>query len=120
MSRKAFKYRIYPNQEQEKTLNNTLATCRYLYNNALEARVKYYRETKKSLSYVDQANALSKLKNPYQQVVHSQVLQDTLKRLDKAYKAFFNGLKKKQRVGFPRFKSKHRFNSFCYTFMHLL
>lgn len=111
---KSLKYRIYPNKEQEAKLIATLTTCRYLYNNALSERIEKYKTDKTSVSYVDQANHLSKNKNEYQSKVHSQVLQDTLKRLDKSFKRFFNGLKQGIRVGFPRFKAENRFRSFCY------
>jgi putative transposase len=46
--------------------------------------------------------------------VHSQVLQDVLKRLDKAYQAFFKRVKRGAKAGFPRFQGKYRFDSFCY------
>lgn len=110
----SLKYRIYPNQEQQSKLEATLTTCRYLYNNALAERIDRYKTDKVSVSYVDQANRLSKNKNEYQKDVHSQVLQDTLKRLDKSFKRFFDGLKQGVRVGFPRFKADNRFRSFCY------
>lgn len=110
----SLRYRIYPNKEQESKLEATLTTCRYLYNNALAERIEKYKADKTSVSYVDQANHLSKNKNEYQSKVHSQVLQDTLKRLDKSFKRFFDGLKKGVRVGFPRFKAENRFRSFCY------
>lgn len=110
----SLKYRIYPNKEQESKLEATLTTCRYLYNNALSERIEKYKADKTSVSYVDQANHLSKNKNEYQVSVHSQVLQDTLKRLDKSFKRFFDGLKQGVRVGFPRFKAENRFRSFCY------
>ena len=110
----SLKYRIYPNGEQEAKLLATLTTCRYTYNNALAERIDKYKNDKTSVSYVDQANHLSKNKNEYQVNVHSQVLQDTLKRLDKSFKRFFDGLKKGVRVGFPRFKAENRFRSFCY------
>lgn len=112
---RSYKFRIYPNNQQEQALISTLTTCRYLYNNALDQRIQHYKATKKSLSYEDQANWLVKNKNQYQKQVYSQVLQSTLKRLDKTFKNFFNGLKKKKRVGFPRFKNDQRFRSFCYS-----
>lgn len=111
---RSYKFRIYPNKQQEQALNSTLTTCRYLYNNALDQHIQHYKTTKKSLSYVEQANWLVKNKNEYQKQVYSQVLQNTLKRLDKTFKNFFNRIKKKQRVGFPRFKNEQRFRSFCY------
>jgi putative transposase len=111
---KAYKYRLYPTKTQEKVMNATLVTCRYLYNDALAQRIEKYKTEKKSLSYADQCEWLAKNKNEYHQAVHSQVLQSTLKRLDKSFKRFFNGLKEKKHVGFPRFKNEQRFRSFCY------
>ena len=112
---KSYKYRIYPNKEQENKLNNTLTTCRYLYNNALAERINKYKEDKISISYIDQQNYLSKNKNEYQKNVQSQVLQNSLKRLDKSFKNFFRRVKNgDNKVGFPRFKSQNRYNSFCY------
>jgi putative transposase len=111
---KAFRYRISPTPTQEKALNATLTTCRFLYNDALAQRIEKYKTEKKSLSYADQCEWLAENKNEYQKVVHSQVLQSTLKRLDTSFRRFFDGLKKKKRVGFPRFKNEQRFKSFCY------
>ena len=90
-----------------------------LYNNALEQRISTYKETQESLTYYDQANALVTNKNDYQKQVHSQVLQNTLKRLDTSYGNFFHRVKERKlgkniKVGFPRFKPDQRYNSFCY------
>lgn len=112
---KSFKYRIYPTPKQERKLLQTLTTCRFLYNNALSERITKYKEDKESISYVQQANNLKENKNKYQQKVHSQVLQETLKRLDKSFSNFFRRVKNgESKVGFPRFKSDNRYNSFCY------
>lgn len=111
---KSFKYRLMPNRTQERAMIDTLATCRHLYNDALAQRIEKYKTEKKSLSYADQCNWLTENKNEYRQQVHSQVLQDTLKRLDKSFRRFFDGLKSNRRVGFPRFKNEQRFRSFCY------
>ena len=116
---KAFKYRLYPTRKQVKRIRETLTTCRMLYNNALEQRISTYKETQESLTYCDQANALVTNKNDYQKQVHSQVLQNTLKRLDTSYGNFFRRVKEKKsgkkiKVGFPRFKPDQRYNSFCY------
>ena len=116
---KAFKYRLYPTKKQEAAFVRTITTCRYTYNNALEERIKTYKETKKSVSYVDQANALKQNKNEWQKQVHSQVLQNSLKRIDVSFSNFFRRIKeqksgKKIKAGFPRFKPDQRFNSFCY------
>ena len=108
---KAFKYRLYPTRKQVKRIRETLTTCRMLYNNALEQRISTYKETQESLTYCDQANALVTNKNDYQKQVHSQVLQNTLKRLDTSYGNFFRRVKEKKsgkkiKVGFPRFNKR--------------
>ena len=112
---KSFKYRISPTPRQELKLLQTLTTCRFLYNNSLSERINKYKESKESISYVEQANNLTQNKNKYQQKVHSQVLQGTLKRLDQAFSNFFRRVKtKKLKAGFPRFKSDNNYNSFYY------
>ncbi len=118
-STKAFKYRLYPTRKQEQILQQTLTTCRFLYNNALAERINTYKETQKSITHYDQINTLVKQKNDYQKQVHSQVLQESLKRLDTSFGNFFRRIKqrkpgKKIRAGFPRFKPEQRYNSFCY------
>ena len=60
------------------------------------------------ISYEDQANALPGKKTIFQKQVHSQVLQNTLKRVDRSSKNFFNGF------GYPRFQGRDRYNSFTY------
>lgn len=111
-----FKYRIYPNRKTKKTIDRTLWLCRTLYNAALNERIDSYKLESKSLNYYDQANSLAFLKenSPCFKQVHSQVLQDVLKRLDKAYQAFFRRVKAGETAGFPRFQGKERYNSFTY------
>lgn len=46
--------------------------------------------------------------------VHSQVLQDVAKRLNKAFQAFFHRVKSGETPGYPRFKSVGRYDSFTY------
>ena len=97
---KAFKYRLYPTKKQEQILIQTLTTCRFLYNNALAQRIKTYKNTQKSVTYYDQTNELIKQKNDYQKQVHSQVLQESLKRLDSSFSNFdLNAAKNIFRVG---------------------
>lgn len=111
---RAYRFRLFPNQAQGTALENTLTTCRHLYNSALNDRITTFKETGKGLSYVEQANALAANKNDWQLKVHSQVLQDTLKRLDKSFRRFFDARKQGKRCGFPRFKPVQRYQSFCY------
>ena len=114
---KSFKFRICPSKAQIAKLEQTLFLCRDLYNCALQERRDAYKLNKISLNYYDQANQLADIKqtNPEYKDVHSQVLQDVLKRLDKSFQAFFRRLKQGVKAGFPRFKGAQFFDSFCYT-----
>lgn len=114
---KAFKYKLKPSRRVAARLDATLDVCRELYNAALQERRAAYQQAKTSLNYYDQASQLSEIRDLREDVagVHSQVLQDVLKRLDKAYKAFFTRVKKGAgKVGFPRFKGRNRYASFTY------
>jgi len=101
-----YKFRLYPTKQQEQVLNATLETCRHLYNDSLGERsvcwdVNFWNQK--------QLLALRKQDNKYYKQVHSQVLQDVLLRLDKAYQAFFKKMAK-----YPKFKRKEKYNSFSY------
>ncbi len=117
---RTYQYRLYPNKKTTKNLNYQLELCRQLYNAALIERKEAYRLLHTSLNYKSQANELPtvKLENPEFNDVHSQVLQDALKRVDNAFKLFFNRAKSKDRkgkkAGFPRHKSRERYNSITY------
>jgi putative transposase len=102
-------------------LNNTLTTCRHLYNSALAERKRQSELNRlmKSfdvcpwgylewINYENQANELSESKNKYQKEVHSQILQNVLKRVDRSFQNFFKG------AGYPRFQGRNRYNSFTY------
>jgi putative transposase len=115
--RKAFKYRLYPNKEQERTLFWTLARCRELYNAALSERRDAYKMAGKSISYYEQKRDLPEIKGVLReeyQRIHSQALQDVLLRLDRAFKAFFRRVANGEKPGYPRFQGRNRYNSFTY------
>ena len=117
---RTYRYRLYPNKKTIKILNYQLELCRQLYNAALTERKEAYRLSHPPLNYYQQQSELPALKseNPEFNNVHSQPLQDALKRVDKAFKLFFNRTKNKDRkgkkAGFPRHKSKERYNSITY------
>jgi putative transposase len=113
---KSFKYRLYPTKPQIKDLEKTLFLCRQLYNTALEKRKELYKTHKKSIGYYEQANQLPSLKEerPEYKNVNAQVLQDVLKRVDKAYQGFFRRIKKGETPGYPRFKGEGRYDSFTF------
>ncbi len=119
--RKAFRFRAYPNKNSEVNSIRTLSTCRHLYNDSLAERKKQaaLNRLKKQFDvfpwgktewifYEDQANDLSGSKTDFRKEVHSQVLQNVLKRVQKSMDNFFAG------SGYPRFKGRNRYNSFTY------
>jgi putative transposase len=102
---RAYKYRIYPNQEQEVLINKHLGCSRWVYNYALAKKNKAYQEEKKSLSRFDIQKDLPTLKKQVEtewlKEVNSQSLQYSLENLDNAFTKFF-----KKQGGYPKFKSK--------------
>ena len=115
--RKTFKYRIYPTQETERKLFWTLTRCRELYNAALSERKDAYKYAGKRVNYYDQQNDLPEIKaeirEEYQDIA-AHVLQDVLRRLDKAFQNFFRRCKNGENPGYPRFQGRNRYDSFTY------
>ena len=103
--KKAFKYRIYPNQEQQRRLAVQFGHARFAYNWGLALRKTHYEQTGQGLSYFDCNVRLTGLKRQpeytWLREADSQVLQQKLKDLDRAYVNFFEG-----RANYPTFKSK--------------
>lgn len=111
-----YRYRLYPHEGAETAMGMALEASRQLYNTALEHRILNYRDRKHGVSYYDQANELPTLDDPVFSLLHSQVRQDVLRRLEKSFDAFFRRLKSGNgdKPGFPRFKGKNRYHSFTY------
>ncbi len=104
-----------PNRHQQAQLDVTLETCRHLYNTALADRKNCYELEGISRSYEDQAATLTlEKKEGKWQGVFSQVSQDVLRRVDKAFKAFFRRVKSGEKPGYPRFKGEGWYKSFTY------
>ena len=110
MRRKTFKYRLYPTQLQSVLLFQVLFTCKNLYNMMLADRKNAYDRCGIGLTYYQQAEQLKYLDLG----IYSQVAQDVLRRLDKAFKAFFRRVENGEEPGYPRFKGYGRYDSFTY------
>lgn len=109
---KAYKYRIYPNKEQSIMIAKYFGCVRYIYNKALDTKIKHYYSTKKTLSCFSLITGLliqEKKEHDWLRDVHSQPLQMALRNLDNAFTRFF-----REKKGFPKFKSKYEKNSFQY------
>lgn len=100
---KAYKYRIYPNKQQQELLSKTFGCCRYVYNYYLDKRITMYKKEQESLTFYQSCKDLTSLKKELEWLkeVDSTALQSSLKDLDVAYQKFF-----KEHSGFPKFKSK--------------
>ena len=117
---KTYKFRIYPSGAQVSILNSTLNSCKNLYNAMLQQRI-YACKMKKKITYYSQQNEIPDMKKIFPEFnnAHSQVLQDVAHRVDKAYDNFYRRIREKNngsriKAGFPRFKSKYRYNSITY------
>ena len=111
---RTFKYRLYTNKSQQAALDYILWQQRILYNAALEQRKTVYEATGKGVSYADQWAHFrdERRANPDTfGLVNATSLQQLLRRVDKAYKAFFRRLKAGETPGYPRFKGRNRFHS---------
>lgn len=113
---KSYKFRISTSKAVSAKLETTLYLCQQLYNAGLQERIEAYKINKVSINYQAQQNQLPDIKitNPEYKNIHSQVLQNVLKRLDKAFDGFFLRIKKGVKAGFPRFKSISRYDSFTF------
>ncbi len=112
MIQKAFKYRIYPDSEQQAELAIQFGCVRFVYNHYRAVREGYYYDTGGGLTYNDCAADLTdqlKVEYPWLKTADSQTLQQALKDLDKAYKNFFEG-----RADYPNFKRKFAKQSIRY------
>jgi len=107
----SLKIRLYPDAEQRIQLSREFGCARFVFNRFLDEWNKAYEKTGKGLSYTKCANQLPVLKQelPWLSTVASQVLQQSLKNLETAFKNFFRGTGRH-----PRFKSKHRKQSATY------
>jgi len=116
MERRKVTFKLYPNATQAERLMGWIRLHCELYNAALEERIDAYRKAGKSISYYDQQNVLPEIKAARPEFVElgSHALQQTLRKLDLAFQAFFRRVKAGQTPGFPRFKASKRFSGFGY------
>jgi putative transposase len=100
---KAYKYRIYPTKEQEESFFQHFGACRFVYNWALENKIKSYEQNGKSVSRFTLNKMMTELKEEHTWLknVNSQSLQGATLSLETAFTKFF-----REKKGFPKFKSK--------------
>jgi putative transposase len=114
--RKTYTYKPKPTPHQERELAFVLRRCCELYNAALQERKEAWQKCGVSVTLAQQSAQLPEIKDvrPEYNDIHSQVLQDVLTRLDRAFQAFFRRIREGQTPGYPRFQGSNRYNSFTY------
>lgn len=107
VANKAYKFRIYPNDEQKVLFAKTFGCVRLVYNHWLDRKIKQYEEDKTTITYTMCAKEMAEMKKTeeysFLQEVDSVSLQQSLRHLDTAFQNFF----KQPKTGFPKFKSKN-------------
>jgi putative transposase len=116
MERRKVTYKLYPSSAVAERLTAWTRLHCELYNAALQERIDAHRKAGKSISYFDQQNVLPEIKAARPEYVElgSHALQQTLRKLDLSFQAFFRRVKAGQTPGFPRFKAAARFSGFAY------
>ena len=107
---KAIKIRIYPSDEQKHFINRQLGCCRVVYNSCLAYRRDKYEKEGISITSSQSINYIVELKKEREWLkeVHSKVLQQSVRDMNKAYDNFF-----KLHTGYPKFKSKKDYEQKC-------
>ena len=107
----ATRIRLYPTDQQAQVLAVQFGCARWVWNNALDATGKLYLATGKGLNYHAMSIRLPKLKQEIEWLgdADSQVLQQSVQNLSRAFENFFQ-----KRARYPRFKSKHGRQSIQY------
>jgi len=104
---KAYKFRLYPNKEQQDYFAKCFGCVRFIYNKMLAYRIEHYKKTGK---YLNNTPAQYKAEYPWLKEVDSLALANAQIDLNKAYNNFFRN----PSIGFPKFKSRKK-NHFSYT-----
>lgn len=112
---RAIKIRLYPNKEQEQTLNKVLGCYRFVYNHMLALKQKEYNENKISLGLKELSRYFHGILMKDEQYTwlkeqNTQIMQQSIRQMLTAYNNFF-----KQHKGFPKYKSKKDKQSALFT-----
>ena len=108
---RAIKVRLYPNKEQEQTINKTLGCYRFVYNHMLALKQEAYNKDKTNLGLFElskyfHGTLLKDEQYAWLKEQNTKVAHQAIRQMLIAYDNFF-----KQHKGFPKFKSKHDNNS---------
>lgn len=105
----SYKFRIYPNKDQEQQIQRTFGCCRFVYNYYLAMRRDAWNERQEALNYYSCAKDLTHLKKEliWLKDADATALQSSVRDLDFAFQNFFRRVKVGDNPGYPKFKRKH-------------
>ena len=111
---KTFEYRIRPNKKFVAACEKALDDSRFVYNCALEQRIRVYNASGKTISFYEQSRQLTDARKELPEIksVLRTIQIDALERLGEAFDAFFRRLRCGEKPGFPRFKGRDRYHTF--------
>ncbi len=109
--------KLLPTEEQRQNIAQQIGNARFLKNRYLKDRNTYYKETEKKLTvaeYKKEYLPAIKEENPFLYLSDKYALESALERVETAYKNFFEGRKRGDKVGFPKNASKYKPNGNSY------
>src|SRR5262247_1858876 len=111
---KTFEYRLRTNKKFVAACEKALEDSRFVYNCALEQRIRVYNAGGKTISFYEQSRQLTQARDELPEIKSAlrTIQSDALERLDEAFIAFFKRMKAGHKPGFPRFKSRDRYHTF--------
>lgn len=111
MTTKRITFRLYPSKSQNNKMHYWRRLHKDLYNACVEHRRTSYKKFGSAVDYFDQQNCLPDFKEEWEEYkeLGSHALQDTVKRVDFAFKRFF-----KLKSGYPKFKASRRYKGWTY------
>ena len=111
----SYKFRLYPTRAQEHQIQRTFGCCRFVWNHYLAQRKAVYELDGHTMNYYACARDMTSLKKalPWLKEIDATALQSSIRDLDTGFQNFFRRVKKGEKPGYPKFKSKkNRRNSY--------
>ena len=111
--RRAYKFRLRPNATQTMLLEECLESHRRIYNECLARRKEAWENQKQSLSFYDLRDWFNSVQKDhiYWSQLNNNSAHETIRRVDRAYQAFFRRVKAGEKPGYPRFRGRDRYDS---------
>ena len=118
---KTYELRLKPNQMQCAAFEDILRDSAETYNAGLQERIEAWKLQRKSVGLYEQFGELTELRKDLRfATISVDIQREPLRRLDRAFKAFFRRCKSGEKPGFPRFRSWKRYDSFLFGLPRIL